>query len=79
MKVKVNRIGIIDNGCDGSDSYYLVVDEDSNGSVEEVRNMFEEAHGNMAWGNQFCAGVSVVKQEHADNVYLVTVRHRFDN
>ena len=77
---KVQRIGKIDCGIDGSDQYLLVTSEDDSVTAEEVEHEFLTMYfrdTNHA-GGYFCHAVTVQKKERPACEFIVIIHHRYD-
>jgi hypothetical protein len=77
---ETQRIGVIDDGIDGSDEYLLVTSDDDSATAQDVETEFLNRYyrdTNRA-GGYFCAAVTVQKKSYSDNEFIVIIHHRYD-
>lgn len=76
---KVQRIGVIEQGIDGTDEYLLIKSDDA-ATADEVEHEFLNLYyrdTNHA-GGYYCADVTVQQKNYSDHEFIVIVHHRYD-
>lgn len=77
---KVQTIGVIDNGNEGSDQYLLVTIDNDFATTEEIEHEFLKVYyrdTNRA-GGYFCHAVTAQKKSYSDHEFIVIIHHRYD-
>lgn len=79
-KLKIERIGALSSGIDGTDAYFLVssnYDELDYGVVEQalLPRFYKEARHA---GDSFCTSLTVTPAAHVSNACIVIFHHRYD-
>lgn len=80
-KMTKERIGIINNGVDGSDEYLLVSGTEDDITIEHVRKWLlpqyhKECNGP---GQYYCRDMSAQQVQYRANEVIAVVFHRYDN
>ncbi len=80
MELKIQKIGIISLGMDGSDEYLLVrvVDGEATESQLYGEIMPRYYRDCSHHGGYFCSSITIVKQQYSGDDFIVTVHHRYD-
>ncbi len=78
---KVQTIGVIDNGIDGSDQYLLITVDNDSATTEEVEHEFLNLYyrDTSQPGGYFCHTVTVQRKSYSDHEFIVIIHHRYDN
>lgn len=80
LNIRIERIGAITKGVDGSDEYLLVTDLDGTLSLESLQEQLLQAYYKDANqpGGYFCYAVNVAAHPFYDSAYIAVVHHRYD-
>ena len=77
---KVERIGVIDKGCDGKDEYSLVTSDNDLVTALDVEDEFLSRYyrdSNHA-GGYFCHSVSAINKCYSETQFIVIIYHQYD-
>jgi hypothetical protein len=80
MEITITKIGIVDDGIDGSDEYVLLVRKDDDLTPEQAIEFLLPRYYSECRrpGGYFCTAVRAVQVQYSANRVICTVEHRYD-
>ena len=79
-RVVMTRIGSIERGIDGNDSYVMLtrLDDDMTPDQAHAWLLPQVYHESTQPGGYFCTSVMAVQAQYSTNQVICTVQHRYD-
>ena len=80
MEIKIEKIGKIDKGIDGSDEYVLLTRLDDDLTPDQAVDwLLPKVYRECSYpGGYFCQTVLAVQAEYSRNTVICTIQHRYD-
>lgn len=79
-EIKIRPIGVIDNGSDGRDEYYLLTRLDDDMTPEQAHAWLlpQVYHDTNTPGGYYCHHVMAVQAQYSETQVICTIQHRYD-